>query len=62
MPAVVLLRVDYGADVETVRTAMLEEARAHRLFLSDPAPAVYVVDADNLGVSVRLDGLGGQPE
>ncbi len=54
MPAVVLLRLDYGADVEAVRAVLLEEARAHPLFLSDPEPAVYVVDADDVGVSVRL--------
>lgn len=54
MPAVLLLRVEYDADVEVVRNALLEEARAHPLFIPYPAPAVYVVDADNLGVSVRL--------
>lgn len=54
MPAVVLLRLEYGADVEAVRSMLLEEARAHPLFISDPEPAVYVVDADNMGVSIRL--------
>jgi len=54
MPAVVLLRLDYGADVEAVRSLLLDEARAHRLFLAEPEPAVYVVDADDLGVSIRL--------
>lgn len=54
MPAVVLLRLDYGADVDAVRAVLLEEARAHPLCLPEPEPAVYVVDADNLGVSIRL--------
>jgi small conductance mechanosensitive channel len=54
MPAVVLLRLDYGADVEAVRRILMEEARTHPLFLPDPEPAVYVVDADDVGVSIRL--------
>lgn len=54
MPALVLLRLEYGADVETVRTILLDEARTHPLFLRDPEPSVQVVDADNLGISVRL--------
>jgi small-conductance mechanosensitive channel len=54
MPALVVLRLDYGADVEAVRAALLNEAQAHPLFLADPAPTVQVVDADEMGVSVRL--------
>jgi small conductance mechanosensitive channel len=54
MPALVILRLDYGADVESVRALLLAEARAHRLFLSEPEPTVSVVDADDVGVSVRL--------
>jgi small conductance mechanosensitive channel len=54
MPAVVLLRLAYGADLDTVRALLLEEARAHPLFVAEPAPSVQVVDADNFGVSVRL--------
>ena len=54
MPALVVLRLDYDADVEAVRTVLLEEARAHPLFLPDPEPSVQVVDADEFGVSVRL--------
>lgn len=54
MPALVELRLDYEADLEAVREALLEEARVHRLFLPDPAPSVQVVDADDVGVSVRL--------
>lgn len=53
-PAVVILRLDYGADVEAVRALLLDEARSHTLFLADPEPTVQVVDADDLGVSVRL--------
>jgi small conductance mechanosensitive channel len=53
-PATVLLRLQYGADVEAVRKLLLDEARAHRLFLDDPAPSVQVTDADNVGVTVRL--------
>lgn len=54
MPAIVLLRLDYGADVDAVRTLLLEEARAHALFLAEPAPSVQVINADDLGVTVRL--------
>ena len=54
MPALVILRLDYGADVESVRSLLLTEARAHRFFLPEPEPAVQVIDADDVGVSVRL--------
>lgn len=54
MPAQVVLRVDYGADVDAVRALLLREAQAHPLFLSEPEPSVQVVDADELGVSLRL--------
>jgi small conductance mechanosensitive channel len=54
MPALVTLRLEYGADVEAVRALLLAEARAHPVFLAAPEPVVQVVDADDLGVSVRL--------
>jgi small conductance mechanosensitive channel len=54
MPALVTLRLEYGADVEAVRALLLAEARTHPVFLADPEPVVQVVDADDLGVSVRL--------
>jgi small conductance mechanosensitive channel len=54
MPALVVLRLDYGADVEAVRTILLKEAQSHPLFLADPEPSVQMVDADEMGVSVRL--------
>ncbi|MCL5735705.1 MAG: mechanosensitive ion channel family protein [Actinobacteria bacterium] len=54
MPALVLLRVDYGSDVETVRSLLLEEAKAHPLFLGDPEPSVQVIASDEMGVSIRL--------
>jgi small-conductance mechanosensitive channel len=53
-PGVVLLRLQYGADVEAVRNLLLDEARAHPSLLDDPAPSVVVTEADNLGVTVRL--------
>lgn len=53
-PALVTLRLDYGADIEAVRRLLLEEAQKHPLFLADPEPSVRVIDADNLGVTVRL--------
>ena len=53
-PAVVVLRVDYGADVNLVRSVLLEEARAHPAFLSEPGPSVRVIEADDTGLSVRL--------
>jgi small conductance mechanosensitive channel len=54
MPALVVLRLDFSADVEAVRNVLLEEAKGHPLFLPDPEPSVQVIDADELGVSVRL--------
>ena len=53
-PAVVVLRVDYGADVNLVRSVLLEEARAHPAFLPEPEPSVRVIEADDMGLSVRL--------
>ncbi|OFW58890.1 MAG: hypothetical protein A2133_02380 [Actinobacteria bacterium RBG_16_64_13] len=54
MPALVVLRLDYGADVDAVRALLLKEALAHPLFLADPEPSVQVIDTDDLGVSARL--------
>jgi small-conductance mechanosensitive channel len=54
MPAIVTIRLEYGADIEFVRQTLLAEAQAHPLFLPDPPPKVEVVDADDLGVTVRL--------
>ena len=54
MPAVITLRLEYGADVDAVRALLEEIARAHPLFIDTPPPSVQVVEADNLGVSVRL--------
>jgi small-conductance mechanosensitive channel len=54
MPALVVLRLDFSADVEAVRALLLKEAQTHRLFLPEPQPSVQVIDADELGVSVRL--------
>jgi small-conductance mechanosensitive channel len=54
MPALVLLRLQYGSDVEAVRKLLLEEVRGHRLFVDSPPPSVQVTEADNLGVTVRL--------
>jgi small conductance mechanosensitive channel len=54
MPAIVALRLEYGADLDAVRKLLLDEARSHPLFLADPPPSVQVIDADNLGVTVRL--------
>ena len=53
-PAVVLLRLDYGADISLVRSVLLEEARAHPAFLPVPEPTVQVTEADDTGLSVRL--------
>ena len=54
MPALVTLRLEYGADVDAVRRLLLETAQAHPLFLDAPPASVQVVEADNLGVTVRL--------
>lgn len=53
-PALVVLRLEYGADVALVRSILLEEARAHPAFLPKPEPSVQVVDADDTGFSMRL--------
>jgi len=54
MPALITLRLAYGADLGAVRELLLETARAHPLFMDTPAPSVQVIEADNLGVTVRL--------
>jgi small conductance mechanosensitive channel len=54
MPALVTLRLEYGVDVEAVRKVLIETAQAHALFLDSPSPSVQVIEADNLGVTVRL--------
>jgi small-conductance mechanosensitive channel len=54
MPALVTLRLEYGTDVESVRKLLLDTAQKHPLFLDVPPPNVQVIEADNLGVTVRL--------
>ncbi len=54
MPALVELRLEYGTNVEAVRKLLLEAAQDHPLHLDEPRPTVQVVEADNLGVTVRL--------
>jgi len=54
MPGLVTLRLEYGVDVDAVRKVLIETAQAHPLFLDSPAPSVQVIEADNLGVTVRL--------
>jgi small conductance mechanosensitive channel len=54
MLALVTLRLEYGTDVDAVRKVLIEAAQAHPLFLDSPSPSVQVIEADNLGVTVRL--------
>ena len=54
MPALLTLRLEYGADVDAIRKVLIEIAQAHPLFLDSPSPSVQVIEADNLGVTVRL--------
>jgi small conductance mechanosensitive channel len=54
MPAIVVLRLDYAADVDSVKALLLAEARAHPLLVGDPAPSVQIIDADDTGVTARL--------
>lgn len=54
MAATVSLRLDFAADVESVRVTLLEFARAHPLCIDDPEPDVELVDADDAGITVRL--------
>lgn len=61
MPAIVILRLDYSADTEVVRSVLLEEARRHPLFMAEPEPVVQVIDADDLGISVRLVAWAATP-
>lgn len=53
-PALVMLRLQYGSDVDAVRMLLLDEVHGHRFFIDDPPPSVLVTEADNLGVTVRL--------
>lgn len=59
MPALITLRLEYGADLEAVRALLFKIARAHPLFIDTPAPNVQVIEADNLGVTVRLSAWAG---
>lgn len=54
MAAAVSFKLDFGADVEAVRSILLELARAHPLTIADPEPAVEVTDNDDSGITVRL--------
>jgi small-conductance mechanosensitive channel len=54
MAAVVTLRLSYGADLEAVRSLLLETAKDHPSSLPEPEPVVQVIDADNFGLLVRL--------
>jgi small conductance mechanosensitive channel len=54
MAAAVSLKVGLDTDVEATRGELLRIARAHRLFVDDPPPAVEVVDSDAAGMTVRL--------
>lgn len=54
MPAVVVLRFDYGVDIDKVRSLLLEVARLHPLSLAEPGPVVQVIDTDDAGVTIRL--------
>jgi small-conductance mechanosensitive channel len=54
MAATVSLRLDFAADVESVRVTLLEFARTHPLCIDDPEPDVELVDADDAGITVRL--------
>ncbi len=52
--AIVLLRLSYSADLEAVRSLLLDAARNHPSLLPEREPTVQVVDADSTGVSMRL--------
>lgn len=54
MAATVSLRLDFAADVESVRVTLLEFARAHPLCIDDPEPDVDLVDTNDSGITVRL--------
>ncbi|MHB9150382.1 MAG: mechanosensitive ion channel family protein [Thermoleophilia bacterium] len=54
MAAAVSFKLDFGVDVEAVRSILLELARAHPLAVADPEPAVEVTDNDESGITVRL--------
>lgn len=53
-PAVVELRLGYGADVSWVREMLLEEVRCTPLALAEPEPKVEVTAVDDQGMTVRL--------
>jgi small-conductance mechanosensitive channel len=54
MPALVVIRLEYGADLDRARALLREEARAHPAIQPKPPPSVEVIDADNERVSLRL--------
>ena len=61
MPALVVLRLDYSADVDAVRALLLEEAQAHPLFLADPEPSGAGGRRRRAGRVRASDGLGAHP-
>ena len=54
MPALVAAAARLRGRRRGGRRLLLQEARAHPLFLAEPEPSVQVIEADNLGVTVRL--------
>jgi len=54
MVAAVDLRLDYGGDVQAVRSLLLKAVGEHPSFLTEPEPSVRVEKANDSGLSVRL--------
>ena len=54
MAAAVSFKLDFGTDVEAVRSTLMGIVRAHPLAIFDPEPAVEVTDSDDSGITVRL--------
>ncbi len=54
MAAGIVMRLDFSADIDSVRATLLDLARAHPLLIPEPQPEVEVVDTDDSGISVRL--------
>jgi small-conductance mechanosensitive channel len=54
MIAVVDLRLDYGGDVQAVRSLLLKAASEHPSFLTEPEPSIHVEKVNDSGISVRL--------
>jgi small conductance mechanosensitive channel len=60
-PAVATFRFVRGADIDRLRSLMLESARGEPFFLENPDPTVQVMSVDDAGITVRLVAWAASP-